>query len=106
MSGQKKKKPAVKKRQPQRTCVVCRQKFDKRRLTRLVRVAAEESAPFLAVDLSGKRNGRGAYICDSPACWQRAIRQPNLLSAALKMELSAADKATVAAAAPAVKIEK
>jgi predicted RNA-binding protein YlxR (DUF448 family) len=96
-------KSAVKhKRQPQRTCIICRQKFDKRRLTRLVN-ASEEG---IVVDPTGKRNGRGAYLCDDPACWQKTLQNSTLLAAALKTEVSLVDKATIAAAAPQVKIDK
>jgi predicted RNA-binding protein YlxR (DUF448 family) len=46
-------------RVPQRTCVGCRQVRAKRELVRLVLPA---EGP-VQVDLTGKRNGRGAYIC-------------------------------------------
>ncbi len=55
------------KHRPQRTCVVCRDKRDKRQLTRLVVVDDR-----LQVDPSGKQKGRGAYLCDKPACWNGA----------------------------------
>ncbi len=44
-----------------RTCVSCRGKAAKRELLRVV--SSPDSA--VAVDASGKRNGRGAYVCDS-----------------------------------------
>lgn len=72
---------------PQRTCVACRKKVDKRQLTRLVN-SAEEG---LIVDPSGKRNGRGAYLCDDPACWQKAMNT-SLLDQALRAEINAAEK--------------
>lgn len=65
---------------PQRTCVVCRQKTDKRRLTRLVRLPVGR----VVVDLSGKQNGRGAYICDQPACWDKLLRDRGILQQALQ----------------------
>lgn len=71
---------------PQRTCVICRQKFDKRHLTRLVRT---EDGVFL--DTSGKRDGRGAYICDNTECRNRAI-STDILNKALRTVLSNEDR--------------
>lgn len=39
------------------------------------------------IDLTGKRNGRGAYLCDKLACWERAIKH-RILDNALKTELT------------------
>lgn len=71
---------------PQRTCVICRQKFDKRHLMRLVRT---EDGVFL--DTSGKRDGRGAYICDNTECRNRAI-STDILNKALRTVLSNEDR--------------
>ena len=72
---------------PQRTCVACRRKLDKRQLTRLVNTAEDG----LIVDPSGKRNGRGTYLCDDPNCWDKAINT-RLLDQALRAEISQAEK--------------
>ena len=48
-------------RVPLRTCVACGVKTDKRDLLRIVSGADDK----VVVDRSGKRNGRGAYICAS-----------------------------------------
>lgn len=77
----------VSKRQPQRSCVVCRAKKEKRMLTRLV--FAEH---ILKVDESGKMPGRGAYLCAAPKCWRLAASRP-ALSKALRRELSDDDRA-------------
>lgn len=95
---QKKVKPRRQKHIPQRTCIVCRQQFDKRRLTRIVRT------PDIGVvtDPTGKRNGRGAYLCDQPACWDKVLREPHVLYKALMIaELSLAEREAIAAARPA-----
>src|SRR5262249_61248663 len=63
------KPPARQKHVPQRTCVVCRQTSAKRTLTRIVRTADQG----VWVDPTGKRNGRGAYLCDQITCWERAL---------------------------------
>lgn len=93
----KKQQPRRQKHIPQRTCVVCRQKFDKRRLTRVVRTAEEG----VVVDPTGKRNGRGAYLCDQPACWERALNEPKLLDRALLTELTEAERVRLAGHKPA-----
>lgn len=70
---------------PQRTCIACRDKSAKRTLTRIVRTPEGT----VEIDPTGKRNGRGAYLCDRPRCWERAISN-NVLANALKIELDAA----------------
>lgn len=67
---------------PLRTCVVCRRKEAKRGFVRIVRTPAGA----VTIDLSGKANGRGAYLCDDPACWRRAA-EGTMLDRALKTEL-------------------
>ena len=74
------------KRHPQRTCIVCREKKDKRDLTRLVLTGTG-----LQIDVSGKMNGRGAYVCHRPACWERAASQ-SILAKALRAEISENDR--------------
>lgn len=59
---------------PQRTCISCRRSDAKRGLLRVVRDADGR----VALDPTGKRNGRGAYLCHDPACWEQALRQRGL----------------------------
>jgi predicted RNA-binding protein YlxR (DUF448 family) len=66
---------------PQRTCVACRQTGAKRQLVRVVR-APDGS---VTIDPSGKKSGRGAYLCDSPECWQAGLRR-GALARGLKLE--------------------
>ena len=68
---------------PQRTCVACRDKEAKRSLTRIVRTPTGE----IEIDPTGKRNGRGAYLCSDPRCWDKALTTP-VLARALKTELT------------------
>ena len=75
---------------PQRMCVMCRQKMDKRRLTRVV--AHAEAG--VVVDVTGKKNGRGAYVCDNPACRQKVLTS-SILDNALKTKVSAAEKEAI-----------
>jgi predicted RNA-binding protein YlxR (DUF448 family) len=72
---------------PQRTCVVCKVTSAKRTLTRIVRTADAG----VQLDPTGKRNGRGAYLCSQVSCWQRAI-QSDVLDRALRTTLTAEDK--------------
>ena len=77
------------KRVPQRMCIACRAVRPKRSLVRVVR--APEGG--VSVDETGKVNGRGAYLCRSRLCWQRALgdrrRRPGgRLAAALNTTLS------------------
>jgi predicted RNA-binding protein YlxR (DUF448 family) len=78
---------------PQRTCIVCRQHFDKRRLTRVVRTPDSG----VLIDPTGKRNGRGAYLCDQPACWEKATHHAAILNQALNTQVSEAELAAIAA---------
>ncbi len=67
------------------------QSFPKRELIRVVRTPDGE----VCVDLTGKKSGRGAYICKSEACLKKAVKakrlQTNLeaqISEELLLELS------------------
>jgi predicted RNA-binding protein YlxR (DUF448 family) len=59
---------------PQRTCVACRQVKNKREMVRLVRLPEGG----VIVDRTGKRNGRGAYICPTRNCWDKALAEKQL----------------------------
>lgn len=96
--AKKKQGPRRTKHIPQRSCVVCRQKFDKRRLTRLVHTVDVG----VVVDPTGKQNGRGAYLCDQLACWEKALNNISVLNNALHAEISEAEKAAIAAHRPVV----
>ena len=91
-----KKQPRRPKHVPQRTCIVCREKFDKRRLTRIVRTPEEG----VVVDFTGKRNGRGAYLCDQVSCWDIALENTQLLNQALMTEVTASERVEIAAHKP------
>lgn len=82
--GKRRKGPRPK-HVPQRTCVACREQTAKRTLTRIVRTPEGT----IEIDPSGKKNGRGAYLCDRRSCWGRGIER-GLLARALNAELSPA----------------
>jgi predicted RNA-binding protein YlxR (DUF448 family) len=82
---------------PQRTCVACRDKTNKRALFRIVRTSDGQAE----VDLTGRKAGRGAYICDTPACWERATKT-SILDHALKTELTPETKDALRAFAASI----
>jgi len=75
---------------PQRTCVACGSTSAKRELVRLVRTPAGE----VEADLTGKQAGRGAYVCRSADCWEKALRRGRL-EHSLRVKLSAASRAAL-----------
>ena len=74
------------KHRPQRSCVICRAKQDKRELTRLVFADGN-----LRIDGTGKLNGRGAYLCGKTECWAQAAEHP-LMSKALRRAINDEDR--------------
>ena len=66
---------------PERTCVACRETNAKRELVRVVR-APDGS---VTIDPSGKKSGRGAYLCNRAPCWQAGLKR-GVLPRALKLE--------------------
>lgn len=67
---------------PERKCVACQAHKDKRSLIRVVKNA--EGSVFL--DVTGKANGRGAYICKSGECLDSAQKKRRL-EGALKTKI-------------------
>ena len=71
---------------PQRTCMACQEKKDKRDLVRIVRSPEGE----ISVDLTGKKPGRGAYICPNLECLNKVIKSKRLersLETAISQEI-------------------
>ena len=62
------------KKQPQRTCMGFYQKKDKKELIRIVKNKKNE----INIDKTGKLEGRGAYICDSIDCLEKAIKSKRI----------------------------
>ena len=59
---------------PKRTCIACRQIKDKRELIRLVFSSGED----VEVDVTGKKIGRGAYLCSTQRCWEIVLKGDRL----------------------------
>lgn len=60
----------------------CREMKQKRELVRVVRSPEGE----VSIDLTGRKSGRGAYICHDPECLKKAIKS-KALSRALEVEI-------------------
>lgn len=77
---------------PQRTCIGCRQVRPKREMIRVVRT----SDAGVQVDLTGKRSGRGAYLCPQQICWEAALGGGRL-DHALRTRLTPEERETLMA---------
>lgn len=71
------------KKTPMRMCIVCRNMFPKSDLLRIVK---NDDGVFL--DISGKMQGRGAYICKNPDCVAKCVKKA-LLDKVFDVKLSA-----------------
>jgi predicted RNA-binding protein YlxR (DUF448 family) len=69
---------------PLRTCVVCRKKTGKEELTRIVRAPTGG----VEVDPSGRKPGRGVYLCHRETCWEGALNKKNRLEHSLRVSIS------------------
>ena len=67
---------------PMRRCIACREMKGKRELLRVVKSPEGE----IALDRTGRMNGRGAYLCNDPACFTKA-RKSKALNREFKMEI-------------------
>ena len=64
----------MQKKIPQRQCMGCRERREKRQMIRVVRTPEGN----VNLDFGGKMNGRGAYICPNPECLKKALRSKAL----------------------------
>ena len=62
------------KKQPTRRCTGCGGHFPKKELVRILRTPEAE----IVIDDSGKKSGRGEYICKNAACLKKARKQKRL----------------------------
>ena len=72
------------KKVPMRQCVGCGEMKSKKEMMRILRTTENE----IILDMTGKKNGRGAYICSSPECLKKAVKSKGL-ERALKTAVSA-----------------
>ena len=67
---------------PQRTCIACRSVRAKREFVRIVRTPENR----VQADPTGKKSGRGAYLCRQRECWDTVLESRGRLEQALKLE--------------------
>ena len=75
---------AATKKIPQRKCTGCGEMKDKKELIRIIRTPEDT----IELDLTGRKNGRGAYLCNSKECFAKA-RKNKGLERSLKMAVPA-----------------
>lgn len=64
-----------------RTCIACRTEKPKKELVRVVKFGEE-----IKLDLTGKANGRGAYVCNDKECIMK-LKKQKMLNRAFSMEV-------------------
>lgn len=74
---------------PMRMCVGCQQMKEKREMLRVIKT---QDSTF-CIDMTGKKNGRGAYLCKNAECLEQALKNHGL-ERSFKMSIP---KETVAA---------
>ncbi len=57
-----------------RRCIGCGNMIDKKELIRVIKTKENE----ISIDITGKKNGRGAYMCNSSECLNKAIKSRGL----------------------------
>lgn len=70
------------KKVPERTCIGCNETRPKKELLRIVK----DKENNISIDLTGKMNGRGAYICANEQCLEKAMKS-NRLSRAFEQNI-------------------
>ena len=70
------------KKVPERKCIGCGESKPKKDLLRIVK----DKEGVISIDLTGKRNGRGAYICSNEQCLDKAVKS-NRLAKSFEIEI-------------------
>jgi predicted RNA-binding protein YlxR (DUF448 family) len=65
---------SVNKKVPMRKCVGCQEMKSKKEMIRVLKTSEKE----FVLDATGKKNGRGAYICPSKECFVKAVKSKGL----------------------------
>lgn len=63
----------TKKKVPLRRCVGCGEMKNKKEMIRVLKTPEE-----IILDTTGKKNGRGAYLCFSKECFEKAVKNKGL----------------------------
>lgn len=77
------KKPKKQRKIPLRKCLGCQEMKPKREMIRIVRTAEGE----VTIDFTGKKSGRGTYICPNEQCLENGLKEKRL-SKALAIDIS------------------
>ena len=67
---------------PLRQCIGCGERKSKKEMIRVLKTTEDE----IVIDATGRRNGRGAYICPSMECFKKAVKSRGL-ERSLKMAI-------------------
>ena len=70
------------KKVPLRKCIGCQEMKNKKELMRILKTAENE----IVLDTTGRKNGRGAYLCFSRECFEKAVKSKGL-ERSLKMSI-------------------
>ena len=62
------------KKVPLRQCIGCGEMKSKKEMIRVIKTADEE----ILLDATGRKNGRGAYLCPSMECMKKAVKSKGL----------------------------
>ena len=62
------------KKVPLRQCIGCQEMKSKKEMIRVIKTAEEE----IMLDATGRKNGRGAYLCPSMECLKKAVKGKGL----------------------------
>ncbi len=62
------------KKLPMRKCTGCQEMKNKKEMMRILKTPEGE----IVIDLTGRKNGRGAYLCFSKECFEKAIKNKGL----------------------------
>ena len=65
---------SVNKKVPMRKCVGCGEMKNKKEMMRVLKTSEDE----FVLDVTGKKNGRGAYLCVSKECFAKAVKGKGL----------------------------
>ena len=58
------------KKPPVRMCIACKNAYEKKQMLRIVK----DKDGNISLDFTGKKAGRGAYICDSATCIEKCVK--------------------------------
>ena len=71
------------KKPPVRMCIACRGAYEKKQMHRIVK----DKDGNISLDFTGKKAGRGAYICDKPECIEKCVKN-KILGRVFEQEIS------------------